>query len=98
MNMFCIELEGPRNSGLVGEVRERAESIIKRALIRHYGSATAVVEAYMDHWDRINAGEARAENGEDDWSRALTEATAECEPLFEGWHRVPDLVPAVRIN
>lgn len=95
---FSIELEGAKNSGLVGDVRAAAESIIERALIRRYGSAGAVVDAYMDHWDRLNAGEARAENGEDDWSRALADATSECDPLFDGWHRVPDLVPAVRIN
>lgn len=94
---FSIELEGAKNSG-ISEVREAAESIIKRALIRHYGSAGAVVEASMEHWDRLTAGEASAENGEDAWSRALADAAAECEPLFKGWHRMPDLFPAVRIN
>ena len=95
---FSIELEGARNSGLVGDVREAAEAIIARALTRHYGSAGAVVAAYLEHWDRLNAGEASAENGDDAWSRALAEAASECEPLFDGWHRMPGLFPAVRIN
>ena len=94
---FIIELDRTRNDGLSDRVAVAVIATIQDALLVHYSNALSVVDAYLDHWERLNAGEETAENGSDEWSQTMSWALGRCEKLFDNWHSVPPIFPTVRI-
>ena len=93
--MLQIELDRVRNDGLSEKNRDAVESTIKAALLQHYGSDLSATDAYLDHWERLNAGDPAAENGDDEWSQTMCWALTRCEGIFDNWHSVPPLVPTI---
>ena len=94
---FIIELDRTRNDGLSDRDRDAVIATIQSALLDHYEGSMKVADAYLDHWERLNAGEETAENGSDEWSQTMSWALGRCEKLFDNWHSVPPIFPTVRI-
>lgn len=94
---FIIELDRTRNDGLSESDCDAVIATIQSALLVHYSNALSVVDAYLDHWERLSAGEATAEDGSDEWSQTMSWALGRCEPIFDNWHSVPPIFPTVRI-
>jgi hypothetical protein len=94
---FIIELDRTRNDGLSDRDRDAVIETIQDALLDHYEGSIKVVDAYLDHWERLGAGEATAESGSDEWSQTMSWALGRCEPIFDNWHSVPPIFPTVRI-
>jgi hypothetical protein len=84
MSKFYISV----TNGFVNSAdRDNLCHIIKTRLIAHYGTESAVLDAYMNHWDRLQDGETSAEIGTDLWSDAWNAAQ---DGLLDGWHSAPD--------
>ncbi len=84
MSKFYVNVTG---GWVNNSERDTLCDIIKSNLIAHYGTETAAHDAYMEHWDRLDAGDESAERGTDSWSNAWNAAQ---DGLFDGWHRVPE--------
>lgn len=94
---FAIELDRTRNDGLTDRVAVAVIATIRDALLDHYEGSLKVVDAYLDHWERLDAGEGTAEDGSDEWSQTMSWALGRCEKLFDNWHSVPPIFPTLRI-
>ena len=84
MAKFYIEIKGVR---CADTERDENAGRVETALRKHYGSDIEVVDAYLEHWERLNAGDDSAENGTDDWSLVWNDAISGC---FADWVRWPE--------